>query len=118
MKIIAYSSKSAFTLVEIMIVVAIIGVLMAIATPNFMLVRETAIRNTCLVNIKQMEDALMRAALDTNVPVRNLSEDGIKAIVEPDYIRHMPHCKSGTYSTDGLENVRCSVHLPTGGAAS
>lgn len=117
MKIIAYNSRSAFSLIEIITVVAVIGLLAAIAIPNFIASREVSIKNICLANIKQVETAMMRAALETSdVSVNNLSEDGIKAIIEPYYIKRMPHCTRGTYSTDNLGNVSCNVHLPSGGS--
>ncbi len=54
------SRKSAFTLVEIMIVVAIIGLLAAIAIPNFVKARTTAQTNTCIANLKQISGAIQQ----------------------------------------------------------
>ncbi|MCX5713965.1 MAG: prepilin-type N-terminal cleavage/methylation domain-containing protein [Candidatus Omnitrophica bacterium] len=115
MKIVSSNSRSAFTLVEIMVVVAIIGVLAAIAIPGFTSHREIAIKNTCLANIRQLDSALTTAALETGAFINNLSEDDIKAIIEPDYIRSMPHCRRGVYSTDDSGGVHCDVHAPSGG---
>src|ERR1700741_5098489 len=58
------SRKSGFTLVEIMIVVAIIGLLAAIAIPNFVKARTTSQQNACINNLRQIDGAVQQWALE------------------------------------------------------
>ena len=92
------SRRSAFTLVEIMIVVAIIGLLAAIAIPNFIKAREASQKNACIANLKQLDGAKNTWALEqkktsTDTPV---DSDLFGSAL---YIRDKPECPAaGTYT--------------------
>ena len=55
--------KQGFTLVEIMIVVLIIGLLAAIAIPNFIKARKTTQMNACIDNLRAIEGAIEQALM-------------------------------------------------------
>jgi len=59
------NKRAGFTLVEIMIVVAIIGLLAAIAIPNFVRARTTSQMNACINNLRQIDGAAQQWALET-----------------------------------------------------
>ncbi|RJP31362.1 MAG: prepilin-type N-terminal cleavage/methylation domain-containing protein [Candidatus Omnitrophota bacterium] len=68
--------KKGFTLIELLIVVAIIGILAAIAVPNFLNAQTRAKIARCWADMKSMNTAVQQLQLDTNhLPIDGWDDD-------------------------------------------
>ena len=91
------SRQAGFTLVEIMIVVAIIGMLAAIAIPNFVRARKTTQKTTCINNLRIMADAAQELRLER--PAEPVDADHIKPYLRRTPGGALPVCPtSGVYA--------------------
>ena len=88
------SKKAGFTLVEIMIVVAIIGLLAAIAIPNFVKARAASQKNACIANLKQLEGAKATWALENNKTSTDTPSEA-NLIGATAYVKTKPTCPGG-----------------------
>jgi prepilin-type N-terminal cleavage/methylation domain-containing protein len=114
----AKSRCGAFTLVEIMIVVAIIGLLAAIAIPNFVRARAKAQENACINNLRQIDGAANQWALENKAKTGDAISypNNLTNYIKLNKVGSIPGCPAGgTYTCSAVGTAPvCSITTTLG----
>jgi prepilin-type N-terminal cleavage/methylation domain-containing protein len=102
--------RRGFTLLEILIVVAVLGILVGMAFPNFLKSRANAQKNICIENLSQIESAKQIWG------VENAKKDGDPAtdadlFGTTSYMKQRPFCPGGgSYDLTSVGvNATCNI---------
>jgi prepilin-type N-terminal cleavage/methylation domain-containing protein len=106
--------KAGFTLVEIMIVVAIIGLLAAIAIPNFVRARASSQANACINNLRQIDAAAAQFALEQHKTTGTAITfpDDLTPYIKMNAAGSLPVCPAGGQYSDASIGAtpQCSLN--------
>ena len=113
------SINSAFTLVEIMIVVSMVGLLATIGVPNYLRAATTSRRSECISNLRQLDSAVQQFILEN----KRAANSAVSLEDCTPYIRNSMLCPTGgktiadSYSVTDGQTVPACIAIG-GGAAS
>lgn len=111
----------AFTLIELMIVIAIIGILAAIASVSYQKVKAQSQYKLCKENMFVIEGAINQYCLDKQKDdiQQSIDDTFLQMLVNENYLKNLPKCAiKGQYTLEvksGQDNknekvIKCSIH--------
>ncbi len=98
-----------FTLIEIMIVVATIGMLAAVAIPNYVKARGTSQKHACIDNLRQLDGAIQQWALEN----KKAATAPVTLADAIPYLRNTITCQAGGSTIDDSYSVATPETPPT-----
>jgi type II secretion system protein G len=95
-------NQKGFTLIELLIVVAIIGIIAAIAIPNLLNAIDRGKQKRTMADLRSIGTAVESYAVDSNLYPVATTANALSTVVEPIYIKNMPEEDGwgGTFQVD------------------
>jgi prepilin-type N-terminal cleavage/methylation domain-containing protein len=108
-------SRKGFTLIELMIVIAIIGILAAIAIPNFRKARQQARQKACFANQRVIMGAIEMYNMDTNAMMDSYGDAEETSLINGKYLKSKIVPAEANCAITGSNLIKegiveCSVH--------
>ncbi len=102
------NKRRGFTVIECAIVLAVIGILLGIAVPQFMRNRANSQAKSCAATLKRIDEAKELWAIATH---QAAGAPCVMADIVPDYISRTPGCPgAGVYALGNMDEVpSCSL---------
>ena len=110
-------NRKGFTLIELMIVIAIIGILAAMAIPNFKKARASARQKACYSNIRVLQGAVEMYNMDVSTMMTTLNQGtlrngkylkGTADLMCPETSKQKGYKESGDLTDNG--EITCGYH--------
>ena len=109
-------SQWAFTLVEIMIVLGILGLLLAIIIPNYVQARANAQASTCINNLHKLDEAVGQFSLERGKKTGDsiTYPDDLTPYIKLNRIGLIPACPAGGDYSVGLLGAKPQISCSLG----
>lgn len=102
-----------FTIIELLIVLAVIAIILAIAIPNYTRFRDESQKNSCIVNLRQINSAIDQWAIENRILTGTVPSDSGEEEIYSYLKGSRPRCPGGgTYTIHAVgdaEQVTCSL---------
>lgn len=106
------SSYKAYTLVEIVVVVAVIAILLSVALPNYLKSGIATAKTVCINNLKKIDAAIEQWAIEHNIPAGTLpsgqQEEEIYGYIDNGKAMCPSRGEYTIYTVGDKPQVRCS----------
>lgn len=109
-----YKNKKGFTLVELMVVVAIMGILVAVAVPVYNNSTKKAKETTCAYNVRSLAGTLSRYSTLELINLSDLKDTDTQALtktlIDEGYMNELPTCPGGGLYVLEDGYYKCTLH--------